>query len=112
MLLVSCSTTTECKCVGESPSKVLAAKIAFENRIYTIDGEHISEDSIDQEVGKVEKIVNEIKGNGHAKRYTSKVNLKAGTKIYSIKDVDKDTVVAVKIGDTFYTAFFAEKLGQ
>ena len=111
MILVSCSTTTkEPKVVGTSPNKELAAEIAFENRIYTIEGNRTRNEKIDQEVGKVEKIVKKIKGNGQAKLYTSKINLTAGTKIYTIKDVDKDTVVAVKIGDTYYTAILARKL--
>jgi hypothetical protein len=108
--LVSCSTPIEPNVIGISSNKDVDAQFAFENRIYSIEGNVTAAEKIKQEVGKVEKIVEEIKENGQANLFTSKVNLTAETKIYTIKNVDKDTVVAVKIDDTYYTAIFAKKL--
>lgn len=88
----------------------LISQFAFEGRVYSIEGNVTPVEKIKKEVGEIEEILEEIKENGQAKLFNSKIDLIEGTKIYSIQDVDKDTVVAVKIKDMYYTAFFSGNL--
>lgn len=111
VITVSCSTTKlEPETVGMSAYDDLISQFAFEGRIYSIEGNVISVEKIKKEVGEIEEISDDIMENGQAKLFNSKIDLTEGTKIYSIQDIDKDTVVAVKIKDIYYTAYFSGKL--
>ena len=63
-------------------------------------------------VGAIEEIVEEITRNGQGKLYSSniKVDLTAGSKIFTIESVDKDTIIAVEIDGQYYTAIYTRKL--
>ncbi|MEK4487018.1 hypothetical protein MHH81_15835 [Psychrobacillus sp. FSL H8-0484] len=107
-ILVGCSTTTtELEVVGVTPNKDLLAQFAFEDRVYSIEGNKTPAEKINKEVGQIEKNVDEIKGDGHFKLFNSKIDHLGNASIFSIKDVDKDTVVAVKVNDIYYTAIVA-----
>ncbi|MEK4512046.1 hypothetical protein EJP82_17995 [Paenibacillus anaericanus] len=109
--IVSCSTTTtEPETTGINANNDLLSQFAFEGRIYSIEGNVTPVEKIEKEVGEIKEILDDVKENGQAKLFNTKIDLIEGTKIYSIQDVDKDTVVAVKIKDIYYTAFFLGKL--
>ncbi|GGH19922.1 NisI/SpaI family lantibiotic immunity lipoprotein [Paenibacillus segetis] len=112
LVIVSCSaTTTEPKEEGINPNSDILAQFSFKNKIYSIEGNMTPAEKIKKEIGKIEKIVvDEIKENGQAKIFDSKIDLLESTKIFSIQDTDKDLVVAIKINDIYYTAIFWGKL--
>ncbi len=108
--LAGCSNTDEPKIIGETPSESKAA-FAFEGSIYTIERGKVLVEDVGKEIGEIEAIVDEINKNGDAVIFDSTLNLKGGTKIYKIKEQDSsNTVVAVKIDDTYYGAMFNSKL--
>lgn len=109
--LVGCSSTTkELEVVGNTRNKELLAQFAFEDRVYSIEGNKTPDEKINKEVGEIEKNVDDIKENGHYKLFNSSIDHLDNAKIFSIKDVDKDTVVAIKVKDIYYTAIIAGKL--
>jgi len=111
IFVVSCSTTsTEPKAVGINTYNDLLSQFSFQGRIYSIEGNKTPAEKIKKEIGEIEEIVDEIKENGQAKLFNSKIDLVERTKIFAIQDLDKDTVVAVKINDIYYTAIFWGKL--
>ena len=111
IFVVSCSTTsTEPKAVGINTYNDLLSQFSFQGRIYSIEGNKTPAEKIKKEIGEIEEIVDEIKENGQAKLFNSKIDLVERTKIFTIQDLDKDTVVAVKINDIYYTAIFWGKL--
>lgn len=89
-----------------------AAQFAFENGIYSIEGNLTPSEKVIKEVGAIEEIVEEITRNGQGKLYSSRIkaDLTAGSKIFSIEGVDKDTVIAVEIEGKYYTAIYVRKL--
>ena len=108
--LAGCSNTDEPKIIGETPSESKAA-FAFEGSIYTIERGKVLVEDVGKEIGEIESIVDEINKNGDAVIFDSTLNLKDGTIIYKIKEQDSsNTVVAVKIDDTYYGAMFNSKL--
>jgi len=86
------------------------AQFAFEARIYSLEGNQTPDEKIIKEVGKIEEITKDITKNGEGKSLNSNIELLPGTKIYTVKDVDKGTIVAVKINDIYYTAIFTRSL--
>lgn len=111
ILLFSCSNIkTEQEEEPLQPSKDLLAQFAFEARIYSLEGNQTPDEKIIKEVGKIEEITKDITKNGEGKSLNSNIELLPGTKIYTVKDVDKDTIVAVKINDIYYTAIFTRSL--
>ena len=110
-MLVACSSTiNEPNVVGVSKNKNVLAQIAYDNKIYSIEGNLTPYEKIQQQVGEVENIVETIKENGQGKIISSKINLESGSEIYTIKDADKGTVVAVRIGNKYYTAIFYKNI--
>ena len=93
-------------------SNDFAAQFAFENGVYSIEGNLTPAEKVLKVVGAIEEIVEEITRNGQGKLYSSniKVDLTAGSKIFTIEGVDKDTVIAVEIGGQYYTAIYTRKL--
>ena len=89
-----------------------AAQFAFENGIYSIEGNLTPPEKVLIEVGAIEEIVEEIIRDGQGKLYSSRIkaDLTAGSKIFTIEGVDKDTVIAVEIEGKYYTAIYARKL--
>lgn len=111
LMLVACSSTTnESKAAGVSKNNHFLAQIAYDNKIYSIEGNLTPNEKIQQHVGKVEKIVERITENGQGRIISSKIRLETGSEIYTIKAADKDTVIAVKIHNKYYTTIFSEKL--
>lgn len=110
-ILVGCSTkTTELEVVGTTTNSDLLAQFAYEDRVYSIEGNKTFPAKIDNEIGQIEQIVDDIKENGQVKLFNSKINILDNTKIFSIQGVDKETVVAVKVNDIYYTAIFTGNL--
>ena len=109
--VVSCSTTTtEPEAGGSIPNYDLLLQFSFKDRIYSIEGNITPAEKIKKEIGEIKEIVDDIKENGQAKLFNSKIDLLDRIKIFTIQDLDKDTVVAIKINDIYYTAFFSTKL--
>ncbi|GGM20895.1 hypothetical protein GCM10011351_03440 [Paraliobacillus quinghaiensis] len=111
VLLTACSNTEEPKkIVGETPSESKGA-FAFEGSIYTIDRGKVFVENVGKEIGEIKAIVDEINENGEAVIYDSTLNLQVGTKIFKRIEQDRsNTVVAIKIDDTYYGAFFNSNL--
>lgn len=111
LFLVSCSTTEkEPEAVGVSKNTDIIAQFAFEEKVYSVEGNMTPAEKIQNEVGKIEEVVDKIEVNGQVKQHNSTINIAPETKIYNIKGVDKDFEVAVKVGETYYTAIFAYHL--
>lgn len=110
VLLAACSETDDPKILDKTPSESKAA-FAFEDSIYTIERGKVLVKDVGNEIGEIEAIVDEITENGEAVILDSDINLRVGTKIYEIKEQDRDnTVVAIKIDDTYYGAIFNSNL--
>lgn len=111
VLLAACSKTEETKnIISEAPSESKGA-FAFEDSIYTIERGKVLVEDVEKEIGKIVAIVDEINENGDAVIYDSTLNLQVGTKIYKIIKQDRsNTVVAIKIDNTYYGAVFNSNL--
>lgn len=109
-LLVACSETEELAIVGITPSESKAA-FAFEDSSYTIERGKVLVENVGEEIGGIESIKNKITENGEAVIFDSTIKLDAGTKIYKLRETDRsNSVVAVKINDTYYGAIFTSNL--
>ncbi|GGM42976.1 hypothetical protein GCM10011351_31160 [Paraliobacillus quinghaiensis] len=111
ILLAACSKTEEPKkIIGETPSESKGA-FAFEDSIYTIERGKFFVEDVGKEIGEIKAIVDEINENGEAVIYDSTLNLQVGTKIFKIIEQDRsNTVVAIRIDDTYYGAIFNSNL--
>lgn len=93
-----------------TPNTDLLAHFAFEDRVYSIEGNKTPAEKINLEIGVIEKSVVDMKENGDYIISNAKIDTLDNARIFSIKDVAKDTVIAVKVNDIYYTAIVGRKL--
>lgn len=88
----------------------LLAHFVFDETLYSLDGNKNPCWEYKKTVRGNRKKIDELKENGEYQLFNSGIEGLDGAKIFSIKEVDKDTVVAVKVQDVYYTAIVTRKL--
>lgn len=91
---------------NQSPvTKDRIAVLVWNDMRFEIVGSKTPKEKINEEIGHIKNIVTEAFKNGDASLFRNDLTITKGTKIYSLKQVDEKTVIAIKIENVYYSAY-------